>query len=219
MKGWRVVAAALLFGACRTTDAVNKSYDLSKVKRIGVLAFDYGSYPRFGAEDIFAKHLLEKGYRLIERSRLEAVMGELKLGAAGVLSPDGAKAVGKVLGVDAVVMGQITAYEPERKTLVMVDSHTAHDEPIFKQFMERGPKGKMREVTRQVGVNTTRETKQIPFMMPVEAAVGLAVKLVDIESGEVVWAGSDTNEGVNGPLATEGIAARLVKGLAKKWKP
>ena len=212
-------SALALLAACRATDGINKNYDLSKVRRIGVLAFDYGGREPFGAEDIFVMHLLKRGYQVVERTRLEAILREQNLNMTGILSPDTAKGIGKVLGVDAVFLGQVTAYEPERKMLLMVDSHTTHEEPVFESKKEKQSDGKVLDVTRLIGNKVTRETKQIPFMLPVEAEVGLAVKLVDVETGEIVWVGSNTSQGVNGPLATESIASYLVKQLSKKWLP
>lgn len=214
-----VLAAAALASGCLASDAINQGYDQAKLRRIGVLAFDYGGRAPFGAEDIFAKHLLGRGYRVVERSRLESVMREQNLSLTGLLSPGTAKGVGGVLGVDAVMLGQVTAYEPERKTLVMLDSRTTREEPVFETKQEKRKDGVMREVTRQVGKKVTEDVRQIPFMMPVDAEVGLAVKLVDVETGEVVWVGTATGQGVNGPLATDWIASDLVKRLAKKWLP
>ena len=210
---------SMLLAGCYATDAINKNYDLNKMRRIGVLAFDYGRHDSFGAEDIFAKQLLEKGYQVVERTRLEAIIREQHLSVSGLLSPDTAKGLGRVLGVDAVLLGQVTSYEPERKMLLMVDSHSTHEEPVFDKKKEKQEDGKMVEVKYQIGKKVTEETKKIPFMLPVEAEVGLAVKLVDVESGEVVWVGSDTSQAVSGAMATEWIASYLVKRLSKRWKP
>ncbi|TBR22642.1 hypothetical protein EPO15_07625 [bacterium] len=210
-------ALAALLAGCLASDAINKDYDRTKVRRIGVLAFDYAGRTPFGAEDIFAKHLLDRGYHVVERARLESVMREQNLSLSGLLAPGTAKGVGQVLGVDAVLIGSVTAYEAERKTLVMVDSRTTREEPVFETKPEKRKDGKTHEVTRQVGKKVTEEVKQIPFMLPVDAEVGLAVKLVDVETGEVVWVGTETSQGVNGAMATDWIASYLVKRLSKKW--
>lgn len=217
MRALPVLLLPLALGACIASDAINASYDRSRIQRIGVLDFDYGGRPAFGAEDIFEKNLLERGYKVVERGRLQAVIKEQNLGVTGLLSPETAKGIGKLLGVDAVILGQVTAYEPERKMMVMVDSHSTKLEPVFEKRKEKQADGTMLEVTRQVGTKTTEQAKQIPTLLPVEAEVGIAVKLVDVESGEVVWVGSETSQGVNGPVATEWIASYLVKRLSKKW--
>ncbi|MBI4425153.1 MAG: hypothetical protein HY554_15590 [Elusimicrobia bacterium] len=213
-----LLLAALLSG-CRASDAVNKNYDLGRIRSVGVLTFEYGRHPPFGAEDMFAKRLLERGYQVIERARLEAVLREQKLGASGALRPQTAKRLGKLLGIDALILGQVTTYEPERKLLVTVDSRSTREEPVFETRTEKGPDGEPREVKRQIGKKVTEEVQKLPVMLPVDAEVGFAVKLVDVETGELAWVGSDTSQGVNAPLAAEAVAAYLVKRLSKKWKP
>lgn len=208
-----------LLGACLDKDVLNKNYDVSKVQRIGVLTFEYGAHPAFGAEDIFAKHLLGRGYQVIERTRLESVMAEQKLSLTGMLNPGTAKGVGKILGVDAVMVGQVTSFVPERKELVMIESRSKREEPVFEKKKKTKADGTVVEVNEVIGKKEFFDSKQIPFMMPVEAEVGLAVKLVDVESGEIIWAGSDTSQGVNAPVSAEWIASHLVKSLSKKWKP
>lgn len=48
------------------------------------------------------------GIEIVERSMLDKLIGELKLGQTGIIDPDTAKQVGKIAGVDAVVTGSIT---------------------------------------------------------------------------------------------------------------
>lgn len=101
----------------------------------------------------------------------------------------------------------------------MIESRTAREEPVFEKRRRKRKDGTFFEVNEVVGKNASVEVKQIPFMMPIEAEVGLAVKIVDVETGELVWAGSDVSQGVSAPLAAEWIASRLVKSLSKKWDP
>ena len=218
-RTWALLLLPALLGACLDKDVLSRNYDVSKVQRIGVLTFDYGAHRPFGAEDIFAKHLLGRGYQVIERARLEAVMAEQKLSMTGILNPETAKSVGKVLGVDAILFGQVTSYMPERKELVMIESRSRREEPVFEKKRKPRADGTFIDVNEIIGKKEFVDTKQIPFMMPIEAEVGLAVKIVDVESGEVIWAGSDTSQGVNAPVSTEWIASHLVKSLSKKWKP
>ncbi|MBI5242979.1 MAG: hypothetical protein HY922_04745 [Elusimicrobia bacterium] len=204
---------------CISADAVSKGYDFSRLRRVGVLEFDYGSFNRFGAEDIFIKHLLERGYEVIERSRFEALLQEQRLGASGAVDPETAKSIGRTLGVDALVLGQITAYQPERKSIVTVETRNTYVEPVFKPKQKKLPDGSVVEVQEQVGKNVRHEVSKIPQVFPIDAEVGMVVKLVDVETGEVVWVGSETSQGVNAPLAAESASSYLVKQLSKKWKP
>ena len=54
--------------------------------------------------DLFAVGKLE----IVERGLLDKVLGELKLGASGVIDPETAKQVGRLAGVDAIVTGTVT---------------------------------------------------------------------------------------------------------------
>jgi hypothetical protein len=76
-------------------------------------------------------------FTIVERSRLDQVLKEQALGAAGVVDEKQAAALGKVLGVDAIVMGTIipssndatdrrqqTVYSGGKKSNILVDCTT-----------------------------------------------------------------------------------------------
>jgi TolB-like protein len=48
------------------------------------------------------------GLDIVERTMLDKVIGELKLDRSGLIDPETAKRVGKIVGVDAIVTGTIT---------------------------------------------------------------------------------------------------------------
>ncbi len=50
-------------------------------------------------------------FRIIERERLNALLGEMKLSLSGLVNPDKAKEVGKVLGVDALLFGNLSSVQ------------------------------------------------------------------------------------------------------------
>ncbi len=52
--------------------------------------------------------LLGKGIAVVERSQLEQVLAEQKLGYSGLVQLDSAKRLGQLLGADAIVMGSLT---------------------------------------------------------------------------------------------------------------
>ena len=60
-----------------------------------------------------------KTFRLVERERLESVLNELKLGMSGLVDPVNAKEVGKQLGVDALLFGNLSAvkYSQSKNTI------------------------------------------------------------------------------------------------------
>lgn len=89
-------------------------------RRIAVLDFDFSNvsspsvlsaFPNVskGVSDILVNRLVKDGtYTLIERSRIDAVLNEQNLGASGRIDPSTAAQIGKILGVDAVIIGSVT---------------------------------------------------------------------------------------------------------------
>lgn len=59
--------------------------------------------------DNLALELMNLGYEVVERSSLEKVVSEQKLQMSGLTDPSTATKVGKILNVDAIVLGSITS--------------------------------------------------------------------------------------------------------------
>jgi curli biogenesis system outer membrane secretion channel CsgG len=90
--------------------------------RIAVLDFDYsstgqnwvwwgGGAPSRGVSDMLTNKLVEGGsYSVIERSRIDDIIAEQNLGDSGRISANTAAQLGRILGVDAVVIGSVTRY-------------------------------------------------------------------------------------------------------------
>lgn len=90
--------------------------------RIAVLDFDYASTgadywwysnpnAAQGVSDLLTNKLVNSGrYSVIERSRIADVLAEQNLAVAGRIDPSTAAQVGRVLGVDAVVIGSVTRF-------------------------------------------------------------------------------------------------------------
>jgi hypothetical protein len=211
-----LLAAAFLAG-CAKTGALNAGYDLRKIRRIGVADFDVPPAAGHGVEDLFAKQLLDQGYDVVERARLDAVVRELNLGAGGMLAPDTAKKVGKVLGVDALLAGEISHYEPARRDTVVLEGRTRTEEPVVGTFLEKNDHGAYVNVQRQVGTTVRREITQTPQTFVIDAHVGVVAKLVDAETGEIIWAGSTSEEAVDPLSALDEAAATLAKKMKKQW--
>ncbi len=212
-----LIAASVLSG-CVESSVLNSSYNLGKVRHIAVVPFDVPSEDARGAEDLFAKHLLEQGFQVVERSRLDAVMKEASLSYDGILSPDTTKKLGQILGVDALLIGEVTSFVPQRKNVVVVENKTMTQEPVFQPVRQQQPDGSYTVVNQIVGQNVRREKTQTPQTFVIDAQVGVVAKLVDVETGELIWVGSDDEEAVTPLLAMDSAASSLVKKLRKGWE-
>lgn len=91
---------------------ISKGANVLANKKIAVLPFQYydgrespGS--TIVAEKLTTKIVEDKELQVVERTLLDKVMGEMKLGKSGILDQETTKELGKVLGVDAVVTGTL----------------------------------------------------------------------------------------------------------------
>jgi curli biogenesis system outer membrane secretion channel CsgG len=89
----------------------------SDYKRIAVVRFDCSDYGA-GQEvaDTFGLELMRRGFNVIERSQLRAVINEEALVQSGLI--ESAKAALKVSGVDSIVVGSISSYNCRPGTIV-----------------------------------------------------------------------------------------------------
>lgn len=98
-------------------------------KRVAILDFDYGTVHSnvsalFGSDidvgkgitDLLVKYLVKDGtYSVIERKSLDKVMAEQNFSNSDRANPASAAKLGKLLGVDAIIVGSITQFGGESK--------------------------------------------------------------------------------------------------------
>ncbi|MBN1622114.1 MAG: hypothetical protein JW871_05945 [Endomicrobiales bacterium] len=81
------------------------------------------------ADMLVTKFVESKKFKVIERSELELVMKEQKLGLTGVITPQTAAQIGKILGVEYMVIGTVNEYGTKSSDVgafgVGVKSHSA----------------------------------------------------------------------------------------------
>ena len=79
------------------------------------------------AEELVTDLFMIGGLDIVERTMLDRVLGEIKLGQTGVVDPETAKKVGKVAGVDAIVTGSITDLQSYvALNCRLIDAQTGH---------------------------------------------------------------------------------------------
>ncbi len=118
-----LITLILLAGITFTANAQQK-------KRIAVLDFDYATVYSdvgyiFGSNvdvgkgiaDLLVTKLVQGGqYSVIERKQLDKIMAEQNLGASGRVDEATAARIGKILGVDALIMGSIHSFGRDDKS-------------------------------------------------------------------------------------------------------
>jgi len=109
------VSSALVFGAP------------GGKKRVAILDFDFASIQHWwegnwdigkGISDLLVTRLVKDGtYSVVERKALQAIIAEQNFSNSDRANPNTAASIGKVLGVDAIIVGSITQFGTEDKKL------------------------------------------------------------------------------------------------------
>lgn len=99
-----------LLGGCATpTVYIKPDFEQLNIKRVAVIPFECADETiGLTATDIFMSEFLTLHmFEVIERSQLNKVLEEQKLGFTGTLDTNTIKNIGKILGVDAIVAGSV----------------------------------------------------------------------------------------------------------------
>src|SRR3989339_741702 len=161
-----LILSASFFTGCGPRIAVRRDYEFSRIKRVGVLKFDssdvgpFSTYdPGNTVADEFVFQLLSRDIAVIERNRIENVLREQDLWTSGRIDPSTVRGIGKILGVDTLIIGTVTRYIPDsKKRFYLDDPHGGLSEEIFMVYSE----------------------------------FGLTARMVNVETGTVIWVGSYT---------------------------
>jgi Curli production assembly/transport component CsgG. len=215
MKKFWLLSFILFAVACTPRSYISKQYDFKSMKRIGILEFSSPDDTFKGAENLFAEYLIKYGYTVVERAQIEKVLAEQNLSATSYLSPEVTRKIGKVLGVDALLIGEVTSYLPERKALTYHVTHTNTSEPVFNNQVTKDAQGHVSVRSVYAGQEEHREKSIYPVEYTIYAQVGVVAKLVDVNTAEIIWVGDDTCEGASGLSALSESAKGLMKSFDK----
>ena len=217
MKKWVcALLAGFFLGACTPKTVISPTYDFGQINRIGIMAFSNSWADLNGVENLFAKYLIRQGFKVVERAQLESVLKEHNIAVSGYLDPQTTREIGRILGVDVLLIGEVSSYTPARTELTMTASRRSESRPIMRQEVMRMPDGSYVGYTRPVGTHVSNSTDVRPTEYTINAKVALIAKLVDVETAEIVWIGSDSEESSRPLDAADYLAKQLVKSFAKQ---
>ena len=84
--------------------------EMKKVTRIAITEFTYGNefndFTR-NVQDILYTNLIQRGMTVVEREKMEQVLNELGKSFSGIIDSSTAAEIGKMLGVEAIVVGTV----------------------------------------------------------------------------------------------------------------
>lgn len=174
-KFWPSVVAIFVLVALLVPSALAQ-----KKKRVAVLNFEYGTVMSQvaavfgtnvdvgkGISDLLVQQLVTDGkYSVIERNALDKILNEQNFANSDRADPATAAKIGKILGVDAVIMGSITQFgrDDENKTY-----------------------GAGAIAARKFGLGGLQKREA-------KAVVGVTARMVDTTTAEILAAATGTGE-------------------------
>ncbi len=201
---------------CTPKTVISNSYNFDQMNRIGIMAFSTPWSGIQGVENLFAKYLIRSGFKVVERAQLESVLKEHGLSVSGYLAPETTREIGRILGVDTLLVGEVSSYTPARTELTTVMNRRSESKPVYTQEVMMLPDGTPVAYMRNTGTQVSHSTEVRPTEYTINAQVGIIAKLVDVETGEIVWIGSLDDSAARPLDAADSIARRLVKSFTKE---
>lgn len=219
------VALALAAG-CSSPGVVfmSRGYNPAQTRRVALLNFaDYPGAPGSGeiAAGIFEKYLLWADYNLIERRHVTQILKEQSLNVSGAMDQSTIRNIGRIIGVDAVAFGTLTDFSHNREQTVMVDIPQQQSEPVYGQVVtvQQSGGGTVSTTQNVITGYTTRQTSRVvPEVRTFPAKVGMAVRLVDVQTSEVLWSASTFTDGSSLTTATEEASSKIMLAVVNQLK-
>ena len=218
MKKTPLILALLCawLAGCTPKTVISPTYDFGQVQRIGVMAFANPQPGAQGIENLFAKYLIESGFKVVERAQLEDILQEHNIAVSGHLLPQTTREIGRILGVDVLLVGEISSYTPERTELTLTATRRSEARPVYAQQIMRRPDGSYAGHLQKVGTEVSRSTEVHPTEYTINGRIALIAKMIDVETAEIVWIGSADDTSSSSLKAADTIARKLVKSFGKE---
>jgi curli biogenesis system outer membrane secretion channel CsgG len=131
MRKLMSLGVALALALLAVSPVMAQAQQAPRKKRVAILDFDYGTVRSYvaglfgtdvdvgkGISDLLVKHLVQDGtYSVIERKMLDKILAEQNFSNSDRANPSTAAQLGKILGVDAIIVGTITQFGGEDKNV------------------------------------------------------------------------------------------------------
>ena len=185
-----LVLIALVFfaiiGCSTSTISIDRlappKYAIEGGKHLAVVNFTSpDSAPSAGGKiaSVFVSKLAPtKYYELMERSRMDAIMAEFRFSQTEYASPEKAKELGKILNVDYIITGEVTAFSVE-------------DEDTFKREQRIRPAGFYFDSYGRKQVHFQTYFVDIPVKIR-RATVSASFRMIHIETSRIILGESKT---------------------------
>ncbi len=164
--------------------------DMPGIKSIAIV--DFKGPERAGSQiaTLVQSMLIKTGYYdIMERDKINEVLNEQKFTMTGAVDQNTAVEIGKLLGVDAMIFGEVSTYEvePDKKITKKVKERrgTGKYQWVTVKDKKTGKKKKVkREIYEEVWVDKSYWVRK--------GTVAINFRVVDVETGRLLAAHSDS---------------------------
>lgn len=218
---------AVSLAACAPPALVflNAHYNPAAIKRVALI--DFEDYPAMAGSGklvagLFEKYLFMSQYSVVDRRQVAAAMEQLSIQPADNLDLDTLHTLAAKLGVDAFIFGQVTDFTDTTDQTVVEDMTLEQNTPVYAhvETIQRAPDGSLVKTRQDVltGNDTTTVDQPVQQTETVAAHVGLSLRMVDAQSGEVLWSASDSEDGPHLNDASESVSSRIMQAFQARLK-
>jgi curli biogenesis system outer membrane secretion channel CsgG len=187
-----VVLSALVLLACSCTTTptlpdelvfrpvgMKERVDLKGIRRLAVMEFrNYTENKEAPArvEGLLTAEFQKSGrFELLERSQMEKALQEVALGQTGLLDEKTAKEAGRLIGADAVLVGEISSYQHEVK---QIEYHYQRERS---QVIPLPPGDRTPDIVTLPSESRTYTVEKY------NASIGFSLRMISVGTGEVLW--------------------------------
>jgi hypothetical protein len=119
-----------------------QAFNATNIKRIAISEFenksDYYDAGRYASDRLEYYLYNRSNFQIIERRMINKVLDELSLHQSGLFDPATVKKVGKMLGVDAIIVGTVSGYYHVKSELITDQITSRYDVTIKVIDVETG---------------------------------------------------------------------------------
>jgi len=167
-----------------------------------------------------------RDFKVIEREALQSILKEISIGQAGVLDVETAKEIGKIAGIDVILVGRVLQYQVDqneaegRKTVsVQVGTRTVPN-PAYELHLAAVREG-LRKSSDPAPPQTIQEpTHQlVTYRVGTVTAIGyvsVSFRLVGVERGDILLAEKIDEQETFRHDYSEGVEAAGVQSVPKR---
>jgi len=208
----------ILLISCTVPSVINikvlkpASISMPEIKEVAVV--DFRGPDRSGSQiaTLLQSKLIEANhFDIIERDKINRVLDEQNMGMSGVMDEETAVEIGKILGVDGMIFGEVTQYEvpPDKEITQKVKKKkfTGKYRTVEKKNKKTGKTKKVKEkIYEDVWVDETHYVRQ--------GNVAVNFRVVNVKTGQLLAAYSDSKS-YNSQDENRGFLAAISNSLDK----